>query len=106
MKAILNIILLICSVSDAPWTLVDGGQLNLRLKQYANDLTAIDATCECLTCQKYTRSYLHHIVADIPSAARLMSIHNIAHQVQYDLVHSRDSFILIFCFSHFYFYFI
>ena len=73
---------------------MDGGQLNLRLKQYANDHTAIDATCECLTCQKYTRSYLHHIVADIPSAARLMSIHNIAYQVQYDLVHSRNYFIL------------
>ncbi|GAU90528.1 hypothetical protein RvY_02934 [Ramazzottius varieornatus] len=61
--------------------LVDAGQLNLRLKQYASDHTPIDPTCKCLTCQRYTRSYLHHIVTDIPTAARLMSIHNIAYQM-------------------------
>ncbi|OWA50290.1 putative queuine tRNA-ribosyltransferase [Hypsibius exemplaris] len=61
--------------------LVNTGQLNLRLKIYSKDFAPIDPNCVCLTCQKYTRAYLHHIVTDLPTSARLMSIHNIAYQM-------------------------
>ncbi|XP_055331685.1 queuine tRNA-ribosyltransferase catalytic subunit 1-like [Paramacrobiotus metropolitanus] len=61
--------------------LVATGQLNLRLNAYAKDFSPIDSECQCLTCRTYTRSYLHHIVTDIPTAARLISIHNLAYQM-------------------------
>ena len=40
----------------------------------------IDSTCSCSTCRQYTRAYLHNVVTkNIPSAAILVSHHNIAY---------------------------
>ncbi len=40
----------------------------------------LDETCECMTCKKFTRAYLHNLVGKgIPFAAVLMTYHNIAY---------------------------
>lgn len=41
----------------------------------------IDENCDCSTCKTYTRSYLHHIVTKEAVASSILSIHNIAFQL-------------------------
>lgn len=45
---------------------------------YKNDTAPIDAMCDCLTCQNYSRAYIHHLfkLEDI-AAFRLATIHNL-----------------------------
>ncbi|CAB3231187.1 unnamed protein product [Arctia plantaginis] len=62
--------------------LVPKGQLNLKQKQYQTDLNPIDENCPCSTCKTYTRAYLHSIVTVETVACHLISIHNIAYQMQ------------------------
>ncbi|KAL3267393.1 hypothetical protein HHI36_011522 [Cryptolaemus montrouzieri] len=62
--------------------LVMNGQLNLRSKKYEKDFKPIDEECECDTCQKYTRAYLHCIVTVIPVACHLLTIHNVTFQLR------------------------
>lgn len=53
----------------------------LRLKQAANakDFRPIQQGCTCIACQKYTRAYLHPLVArNVPFASNLVTYHNIA----------------------------
>lgn len=37
------------------------GIINLNNAKYANDDTPIDTECNCPTCQKHSRAYLHHL---------------------------------------------
>ena len=62
-------------VFDAP------GELNLRKKTFTSDFSPIEEGCECSTCQHYTRAYLHTIVTREPSACHLVTVHNVAHQL-------------------------
>lgn len=62
--------------------LVREGQLQLKNAQYAEDFSPIDNKCECSTCKRYTRAFLHHIVSVEPSACHLLSVHNIAFQMR------------------------
>jgi len=57
---------------------VKGGVVKIRNSQYKNDLAPLDASCDCYTCQNYTRAYLHHLYrcGEILSA-RLNTIHNL-----------------------------
>jgi queuine tRNA-ribosyltransferase len=52
--------------------------INILNEQYKEDFTAVDETCDCELCMKYTRSYLKHLfkVAD-PLAGRLATLHNL-----------------------------
>lgn len=44
----------------------------------------IDASCDCFTCQNYTRAYLHHLFkAKEATAHTLASIHNLHYMVQF-----------------------
>lgn len=45
---------------------------------YLNDLKPVSTACDCLTCKKYTRSYLRHLfkIGDF-TAGRLATIHNL-----------------------------
>ena len=44
---------------------------------YRRDFSPIDETCDCYTCQNYTRAYLHHIFkAKEMLASTLATIHN------------------------------
>lgn len=38
------------------------GQVNLRNACHAEDQKPLDVTCQCPTCRRYTRAYLHHLV--------------------------------------------
>jgi queuine tRNA-ribosyltransferase len=61
--------------------LVRTGQLNLRNKIYETDLTPIDATCACSTCETYTKAYIHAVINE-PIACSLITIHNVSFQLQ------------------------
>ncbi|KAH8352559.1 hypothetical protein KR084_004969 [Drosophila pseudotakahashii] len=62
--------------------LVDSGQLNLKQPKYKMDMEPIDKECECSTCKRYTRSYLHHIATNESVSCSLLSIHNVAYQLR------------------------
>lgn len=61
--------------------LVRDGQLKLHHAQFKDDLRPIDKDCDCSTCKYYTRAYLHHIVRVEAVAASLLTVHNVAYQV-------------------------
>jgi tRNA-guanine family transglycosylase len=62
--------------------LVPWGKVSLKQAQYINDPLPIDPDCDCLTCQKYSRSYLNSIVTKETVACHLVSIHNISYQLK------------------------
>ena len=46
--------------------------------KYKNDQTALDKDCQCPTCQKYDKAYLHHLFKTQELLGyRLMTLHNI-----------------------------
>lgn len=54
------------------------GTLNLKNARFADDLDALDKSCECPCCQHYSRAYLHHTVkSNEIIASMLLSWHNI-----------------------------
>jgi queuine tRNA-ribosyltransferase len=54
------------------------GRLNLMNASYARDKRPIDESCDCYTCQTFTRADLRHlIVAKELLAGTLISIHNL-----------------------------
>ena len=54
------------------------GRLNLMNAAFARDERPIDETCDCYTCQTFTRAYIRHlIVAKELLAGTLISIHNL-----------------------------
>ena len=54
------------------------GPLNIRNARFVEDDTPLDAQCDCPTCARYTRAYLHHLVrAKEMLGAMLMTEHNI-----------------------------
>jgi tRNA-guanine transglycosylase len=61
--------------------LVKSGSLSLKQKQYEADFSPIDSECSCLTCRKYTRAYLHTLIARDPVGCHLITIHNINYQL-------------------------
>ena len=52
--------------------------MKLRNAQYRDDLTSLDAQCDCYTCSHFTRAYLHHLqrVNEI-LGAQLNTLHNL-----------------------------
>jgi queuine tRNA-ribosyltransferase len=60
-----------------------GGRLNLMNTTFSRDPRPIDETCNCYTCQTFTRAYLRHlIVAKELLAGSLLSIHNLHALIQ------------------------
>ena len=54
------------------------GIINLNNAKYATDDTPIDTQCNCPTCQKFSRAYMHHLFkAKEILAMRLAVIHNL-----------------------------
>lgn len=54
------------------------GPLNIRNSVCRNDKNPVDASCECYTCQNFSRAYLSHLVhAKEVLAVALLSIHNL-----------------------------
>lgn len=53
------------------------GRKNIVASRYREDFTPLIESCECYTCQNYTRAYLHHLLhAKELLGYTLMSIHN------------------------------
>ncbi|GCB60879.1 hypothetical protein scyTo_0014244 [Scyliorhinus torazame] len=61
--------------------LVPWGSLQLKHRQYAKDFEPIDEDCECPTCKRYTRAYLHALFRSDTAALHHITIHNIAYQL-------------------------
>lgn len=60
--------------------LVPEGELRLKHGRFKRDYAPIDADCDCLTCRRYTRAFLHPLAArGIPFATNLISYHNMAY---------------------------
>ncbi len=54
------------------------GRLNLMNAGFARDERPIDASCDCYTCQTFSRGYLRHLIAARELlAGTLLSIHNL-----------------------------
>ena len=59
--------------------LTSQGKLHLKNAASARADEPIDATCACEVCQRHSRGYLRHLIqVGEPTAARLVSLHNIA----------------------------
>ncbi len=55
------------------------GRMNIRNSRFKDDLSPLDETCSCSTCQNYSRAYIRHLfVANEILAVILITIHNIA----------------------------
>lgn len=54
------------------------GRINIKKKQYADDLTPLDPKCDCYACKNFTKAYIHHLFrCEEGFGTRLMSIHNL-----------------------------
>ncbi len=59
------------------WTSREG-QINVKAARFKRDRRPLDEDCDCLTCDRYDRAYVRHLlVAGEALAHRLMSIHNL-----------------------------
>lgn len=59
---------------------VDTGVLKIRNSVHKSDTGPLDPTCDCYTCQNYSRAYLHHLArANEMLGPRLNTIHNLHH---------------------------
>lgn len=70
-------------VPPSVWGALDedaGGRehLNLRNARFREDSRPIDETCECHTCQTFSRSYLHHLLkAEELLIMNALTLHNV-----------------------------
>ena len=59
--------------------LVPEGVLRLKNSEYLNDFRPLDPGCDCRVCKKYTRAFLHPLVArNLTFVSNLVSYHNVA----------------------------
>ncbi|MGQ0617176.1 MAG: tRNA guanosine(34) transglycosylase Tgt [Acidimicrobiia bacterium] len=66
--------------------LTAAGRLNLRNARYLSDDGPLDPDCRCRVCDRYSRGFLRHLVmVHEPTAARLLTLHNLAWT--FELVH-------------------
>ncbi|MEM8804997.1 MAG: tRNA guanosine(34) transglycosylase Tgt [Cyanobacteria bacterium P01_G01_bin.38] len=64
--------------------LVSGERWNLKNQRFRRDLTPLDQTCPCYTCQNFSRAYLCHLIhAHEILAFTLLSIHNITELIRF-----------------------
>lgn len=61
-----------------------GDRWNLKNARFRQDLTPIDQSCPCYTCQTFTRAYICHLLhAKELLAYTLLSIHNITELIRF-----------------------
>lgn len=55
--------------------------MKLKNNRFANDMSPLDESCRCMTCQCFTRSYLHHSIKaqGLAAPAILITYHNVAY---------------------------
>ncbi|VDN02562.1 unnamed protein product [Thelazia callipaeda] len=59
-----------------------GGLLHLTRNEFKNDFRPIDESCSCISCQNYTRAYIHSIINQETVACHIISLHNLHHQIK------------------------
>lgn len=63
--------------------LTDTGRLNIRRAEFARSDDPVSNTCGCVTCSRYTRGYLRHLMAvGEQSGAILCTIHNLTWMIE------------------------
>jgi queuine tRNA-ribosyltransferase len=60
------------------WLFTRNGDIKLRNARYKSDDRPLDEACNCMTCRRFSRAYLHHLhrVGEI-LGARLNTLHNL-----------------------------
>ena len=59
--------------------LTSTGRYQVKNASHTTSLEPIDPACGCPTCARYSRGYLRHLIqVGEPSAARLLTVHNLA----------------------------
>ncbi|MXP56229.1 tRNA guanosine(34) transglycosylase Tgt [Pantoea sp. Mhis] len=57
---------------------VTNGIIKIRNNRYKDDMSSLDIDCDCYTCLRYSRAYLHHLDrCNEILGARLNTIHNL-----------------------------
>lgn len=65
------------------WLFTRYGDLKIRNARYRDDTRALDPTCACHTCGKFSRAYLHHMQrSNEITGARLNTQHNLHFYLQ------------------------
>ena len=60
------------------WLFTRYGDIKIRNAKYQMDTKSLDETCQCYTCQNYSRSYLRHLHrANEITGHRLCTLHNL-----------------------------
>ena len=69
------------------------GRLRMTDRRYRRDMFPADASCDCYTCQNFTRAYLHHLfrVGEVLGAT-LATLHNI-HWFQSFMANMRQAIV-------------
>ena len=63
--------------------LTNAGKLHIKNAQYALADEPIDSECSCQVCERHSRGYIRHLFqVGEPTAARLLSLHNVAWTLQ------------------------
>ena len=63
--------------------LTNAGKLHIKNAKYALADEPIDSDCACEVCQRHSRGYIRHLFqVGEPTAARLLSLHNVAWTLQ------------------------
>jgi queuine tRNA-ribosyltransferase len=58
----------------------DDGPLRLRNARHKRDSLPLESGCQCYTCRRFSRAYLHHLfLADEMLGPVLLSLHNVAY---------------------------
>lgn len=56
------------------------GKVQIRNAQYARSSEPLDPACSCMTCRRFSRGYLRHLLSvGEASAARFITIHNLSY---------------------------
>ncbi|NLA88475.1 MAG: tRNA guanosine(34) transglycosylase Tgt [Alcaligenaceae bacterium] len=60
------------------WLFTRFGDIKIRNARYKDDTKPLDPSCDCHTCQHFSRAYLHHLHrANEITGARLNTLHNL-----------------------------
>ncbi|GBB95501.1 hypothetical protein RclHR1_02550013 [Rhizophagus clarus] len=62
--------------------LTSKGPLNLKSTKFAQDFEPIEKDCNCLTCKKYTRAYIHMHATRETVGCHLITLHNVSYQLR------------------------
>jgi queuine tRNA-ribosyltransferase len=58
----------------------DDGPRRLRNARHKRDSAPLESGCQCYTCRRFSRAYLHHLfLADEMLGPVLLSLHNVAY---------------------------